>query len=445
MTNPSGITTGDRLLLVAFMDSGDGIAALADWTEVDRATASALSRIVAARTADETEGATTTISRAGVTNREFVGWIYRISGYNTLETYHTYTSQNNGALTTHPFGTQATTTADEALVLSFLGFDGEDGDPFSVSTGGGTYTIIDTIEAGSGGTGVGATYMTSSQPTAGTLDPLEVDSSSSDGSHALQISFVPPQVTEIAVGTAAEENTAETVGLTLGEVAILIGVATEENTAETLALTLGEVALLVAAASEENMAEMIALATGPATIAIGGAAEEDSAGSIGLVVGAATIAVTPAAEEDTAEPVTTTLGAVSIPVNGAVENNQAEPLAVTAGAVAVTVGAPAEENTAEPIAFAAAVALAVAAAAEVDTAEALTRVTGAVSVAVGPAAEMDSATALTLLVGFLGTLPVATLSSGGGHGVTLGSGAAGVTLDSGTTGSSSNTGKTGAE
>ena len=187
LTNPSGITVGELLILWVIKDGSGLINPTSGWTSISRDDGAGLEHYVAWRIADGTEGATTTITSLSNPN-PMCGGIFRISGHNGLGVVGSVV--NSGSQTTHDF-TEITTLLDDVLVISLFGFDGGDGGTFSISTGGATYTIQNQENSGTGTEDVSCCYATHVQATAGACPALAIDSTALDGSFTLQIGIAP--------------------------------------------------------------------------------------------------------------------------------------------------------------------------------------------------------------------------------------------------------------
>jgi len=188
LTKPSGVVSGDLLLLIVGNDDNTNTAqwsnTLSGWTLINEAGTSTSDAHVAAyrRIADGTEGAT--VSVPAQSSDDYWGYYIRITGVNAVSPINAIGSDVNGGNTASRVISGVTTTVANTLAFFAFSFDGADGDPFSVTGTG--WSKSDEIQAGTGAANAGGTWGTKSQPTAGATGTVTVGSSSSDGSSGFQ-------------------------------------------------------------------------------------------------------------------------------------------------------------------------------------------------------------------------------------------------------------------
>ncbi len=196
LTKPSGVVTGDLLVIMAGSDDATAVAqfTMADgsWTKDGEAGTSVADAHIAMfwkiSTGDET--ATQTVSHS-VAVDELYGWYLRISGTHASTPLHAsdYTGEIASASSFDITG--ITTTVDECRVFYALAFDGGDGSPFSIAGTG--WAEIDEENSGTAGTdacGVfGSKDMGATQGETGTAT---VGSSVTDGASYFQFAVAPP-------------------------------------------------------------------------------------------------------------------------------------------------------------------------------------------------------------------------------------------------------------
>lgn len=276
LTKPTGVVSGDLLLLIVVDDPGNRsdhqYDAITGWTldeDLSGADVGAdVSSVVFWREADGTEGATETADNDLVTDK--AGWYIRISGANTTAPFDvkgTYSADSTG--TSHVVPGVTTTVAD-CLAMYYLGFDGGDGDPFSVSGTGWSQTDE---QAEGTGAGISGCFGEKDQASAGATGDATVTSNASDG--AVYVAFA---IAPAAAGGNAETLAAVATGVATLTIGIAVsrvlaasatGVATVARVLQlfqTLTGTATGIAALVAAAAGQFFETLAALATGVATV-----------------------------------------------------------------------------------------------------------------------------------------------------------------------------------
>jgi len=201
MNVPSGIAVGELLLVIVGSDdagNGDELTINAStypgWTKIgESGDASARAHIGAFwKEATSTSGNDVTVDAAS--SDEMFGWYLRISGTEVTDPINisNFPSQSTGDANSHVIP-GITTTRDNTLGIYGLGFDGGDGDPFTVS--GGSWVEQDEVDAGTTGNDAsGAWGKQDNTPTGLTADAT-VGTNESDGAAYFQLAVNAPSST----------------------------------------------------------------------------------------------------------------------------------------------------------------------------------------------------------------------------------------------------------
>ncbi len=188
LTQPSGVSTGDLLVLICANDASN----TADWNTLTGWTRFINANTVVAdaaigcywRVADGTEG--TSVTPTSISSSEAVGWYLRVTGADTSTPINVVGSLRAMRSTTHT-GDPITTTVDDCLAFYVIAFDGGDGAPFSVAS-----PWSESDEGASGRlAGVGAAWGTLVVATAGSSGSPEITSSTSDGASVMTFAIAP--------------------------------------------------------------------------------------------------------------------------------------------------------------------------------------------------------------------------------------------------------------
>lgn len=237
---------------------------------------------------------------------------------------------------------------------------------------------------------------------ASTADPLTTTLSVTGTDfdyHGLAIELSDSTGDSVAVGIAAEADTALAVTAAAGAVSTAVGISAEADTALAVTAAGGAVQVAVGLATETDVALAVTAVAGTATVQVGLAVEADTALAVTASGGAASLVIGNASETDTAVAITATPGAVSVVAGQAAETDTALPVSAAPGTASVAVGIASETDTALAVGAASGTVVAVGLATEADTARAVTVLAGAVSVPLGVATETDTALAVTPTAG----------------------------------------------
>lgn len=181
-TKPSGVVSGDLLMMIVNIDSANAVSAnaVSGWTREFRINSSATDAELAMywRISDGTEPASTTVTFS--VSADIQVWYLRISGAHASTPINVLgTATTSGSTTSHAI-TAATTTVDNCLAFYALSFDGADATFSNKSSSG--WTEGDDQKSISGGTDVSGVWGHKDIPTTGTTGGITVTSSASDGS-----------------------------------------------------------------------------------------------------------------------------------------------------------------------------------------------------------------------------------------------------------------------
>lgn len=188
---PSGVVSGDCLLLIAMNDkaSTGNWPVHSGWTRVIQASsgASDCGFVVHQRIADGTEGATEVVS-ANATGAQTLGWYIRVTDAHQTSPVNVVGTPGTpgGGTDTHVID-EVTTTVDDCLAFYILAFDGGDGLPFSVSGAG--WVEQDEGWSGSGAGEASGTWGVRDIDTAGLTTDATVTSSVTDGASFVQLAI----------------------------------------------------------------------------------------------------------------------------------------------------------------------------------------------------------------------------------------------------------------
>ena len=194
VAKPTGVAVGDGLLILVGMDlsniSTPCISTPSGFTLIDSEHGHTSSDVHIAcfyRVADGTETATAIISSINDDTATDKAAVYlRLTGIDTTAMIDI--SHHGGwetAVVTHTIPS-ITTTTDNTLAFYVFGFDGGDGNPFSVPTG---WTEEAYLEQEDTGAGLGFAYGIKSMPTAGATGDALITPAVSDGAAYLQFAI----------------------------------------------------------------------------------------------------------------------------------------------------------------------------------------------------------------------------------------------------------------
>jgi hypothetical protein len=175
LTKPDNVAVGDLLVLLVNCDPD--ILTTWDtpigWTFLAQAGTATVDNYPAVfwRVADGTEGDTVDVTNSGG-SLEHLGWYLRITGADVTDPIDVFSTSQNTAPSASFYTTPTViTTVDNALVLSFVGFDGSDGAEWSQSEPGWPQTFPAGREAKNPVTpssyGLWSGWLTKKMPTAG--------------------------------------------------------------------------------------------------------------------------------------------------------------------------------------------------------------------------------------------------------------------------------------
>lgn len=189
---PSGVATGDLLVLIPFNENASSTAQFTNnksgWTFVKNCgnTTSDCHIGLFWRIADGTEGSSETVT---ATTAEAWGmWYLRISGVDASDVVEATGSSVIVGSAASIAITGVTTVESDCLVLYFHSFDGGDGFPFSVAGTG--FAEVDDYQTGtSGSVDVSASFGYRDMATPGASGTATVTASSTDGFAGYQIAF----------------------------------------------------------------------------------------------------------------------------------------------------------------------------------------------------------------------------------------------------------------
>ena len=195
LTKPSGVVTGNLLIIIVGSDDAtDTIQfSMADgaWTKDGEAGGGDADAHIGMfwkiSTGDETSTQAVTAASAD----EMYGWYLRLSGAHASTPIHASDYTGNDVPATSFDIAGVTTTVDECRIFYALGFDGADGDPFSISGTG--FTETDEHESGTGANDAGGVFGEKDMgATQGATGTATVGTSISDGAASFQFAIAPP-------------------------------------------------------------------------------------------------------------------------------------------------------------------------------------------------------------------------------------------------------------
>lgn len=197
VTKPSGVSADDGLLIFVASDPLNPGTGVALWTppsgwseEEDDGQNIDVSIAVYSRVATGSEGSSESVDEGSGSITNKVGFYLRITGIDTGDFIHAkanVTTQVSDSFSTNTL----TTSVDDCLIVSFCGFDGGDGAPFSIS--GGDHSKLDDHTSGTAG-GVAGCVATGSQASAGTTTACTFTAQNADGYITIQLAIAPGTV-----------------------------------------------------------------------------------------------------------------------------------------------------------------------------------------------------------------------------------------------------------
>lgn len=136
---------------------------------------------------------------------------------------------------------------------------------------------------------------------------------------------------------------------TAGGSTVALGQAAETDTAQAITFVPGAISVPLGQAAETDTAQAVTVISGVTTVTLGQALEIDSAQSIIFVPGAISVALGQAAETDTAQTITPTIGATVVNIGLVTEIDTSQAITFVPGAINVAVGQAAETDLAQTI------------------------------------------------------------------------------------------------
>ncbi len=193
LAKPSGVESGDLLLLIAMNDAPDATAFSDNkvgWNFVDTSGNDVSDAHIAVfwRIADGTEGPTETVTSAG--EDEWVGYYLRITGADDTNPINVYNFEQSSSVSSSHIIPAITSTVDDCLMLYGLSFDGGDGYTFDVSGTG--WSEVDEHQTGTNGANDASGCFGSRElASQGSSGSATVGCSVSDGAAYFQLAIAP--------------------------------------------------------------------------------------------------------------------------------------------------------------------------------------------------------------------------------------------------------------
>lgn len=152
VNKPSGVVSGDLLLIIAENDHNSGSTIfdeITGFTKIIEHGDTNSDCLIATywRVADGTEGSNFTVTTVGL--YELLAWCLRISGADETTPIDAFTGYSSPSNSTEITPTSWSSTVADTLIIQVAAFDGADGDPFTITAGSGT--IVDHEASGTTG------------------------------------------------------------------------------------------------------------------------------------------------------------------------------------------------------------------------------------------------------------------------------------------------------
>ena len=216
LTKPSGVVSGDLLILICMNEDDTSIDQFTDnhagWTFLLNTgnSSSACHTGVFWRISDGTEGASESVTAQS--SDQWMGFYLRVSGaHATTPIDSSLPGVSTGNASNHPV-LGVTTSVDDCLIFCALVFDGGDGFPFSVIGSG--WTKVDDFQTGVSPTDdVSGVFGKKDLPTAGASGTVTIACSLPDGAAWFQVAIAPSGGgVAAAVGSVGPANTQDITG-----------------------------------------------------------------------------------------------------------------------------------------------------------------------------------------------------------------------------------------
>lgn len=195
LTKPSGVATGDLLILI-LGDDADNLTST-NWATPSSpdvwqsgphfagdGTADATLTLFW-RISDGAEPATVTVTRT--LSDEVYGWYLRVSGADATQ-FHAFLATAGATGSTYTID-GVTTSVANCLIIAAMAEDGGDGGTFTINTGAG-WSIVDQENAGTTGNDAAGLFAQRNQASSGAGVDLLIDSGVTDGKAGFQIAIL---------------------------------------------------------------------------------------------------------------------------------------------------------------------------------------------------------------------------------------------------------------
>lgn len=185
LTKPTNLATDDYIIIMASVDNQagtfdtiSGFTKPLDWGKYG------VGACMQWRKVDGTEGASFTI-RLGGTSTDFCAVALRVTGVNTTSPFAAIDSamqdMGTGGASVYTIAAIDTSGTSDSLAFAFWGFDGGDGLPFTVTSGGPSWALVDEIQVSTAPGTCSLGYCTKDMATAGSTGDVDITPSVTDG------------------------------------------------------------------------------------------------------------------------------------------------------------------------------------------------------------------------------------------------------------------------